>query len=127
MVCVVLAVLFWGVATLAIHFLPGSMTGPVSGTAGFIASIPVGWACVRLTRRAAQLSASEIPAACLLVVAVATCIDGAVLRFLPHLYAADEQTCRFAAAWLLWGYGVSGFVALAMGARDRAGVSLSTT
>ncbi len=126
-VCVALAVLFWVVATLAIHFLPGSITGPVSGNAGFIASIPVGWACVRLTRRAALLANAQIPAACLLVVAVATCLDGAVLRFLPHLYAADEQTCRLAAAWLLWGYGVSGFAALAMGARDKAGVSLSTT
>jgi len=127
MVCVSLAALFWVVATLVIHFLPGSITGPVSGTVGFITSIPVGWLCVRLTRRLAVLAASQIPAACLLIVAVATCLDGAALRFLPHVYAADEQTCRLAAAWLLWGYGVSGFAALATGARNGASVSLSTT
>jgi len=127
MVCVALAVLFWVVATLAIHFLPGSITGPLGGTVGFIASIPVGWACVRLMRRAALLSASQIPAGCLLIVGVGACIDGAALRFLPHLYATDEQTCRLAGALILWGYGVSGLAALVIGARNGAGVSLSTT
>ncbi len=120
-VCSALAVLFWVVATLAVHVSPGSITGPISGPAAFVISIPVGWLCVRLTRRAARLDASQIAAACLLVVAVATCIDGGALRYLPGLYAADERTCRLAAAWLLWGYGVSGFAALVMSAQDGAG------
>jgi hypothetical protein len=115
--CSALAILFWLVATLALHFWPGLISGSVNGPLAFITSIPIGWACIRLTRRVARLQASHLAAGCLLVVAITTCIDGAALRFLPHLYAADERTCRLAAAWLLWGYGVSGFAALLMGWR----------
>ena len=116
-VCSAIAVIFWVLATLVVHFCPGSITGPVGGTLAFATSIPVGWLCVRLIRRAAALQSCQIAAACLLVVAITTCIDGAALRFLPHVYAGDERTCRLAAAWLLWGYGVSGFAALVMGGR----------
>jgi hypothetical protein len=126
LVCVILAVFFWVAATLAVHFLPGSITGPVSGTIGFVTAIPVGWACIRLARRVALLLPSQIAAACLLIVAVSTSIDGAAIRFLPHLYAVDEQTCRLAAAWLLWGYGVSGFAALAMAARGPSAAGPET-
>jgi len=115
MLCSVLAVVFWAVATLAVHAWPGSITGPVSGPLAFAVSLPVGWGCVRLMRRVGRLQAPQLAAGCLLVVAITTCLDGAALRFLPHVYAADERTCRLVAAWLLWGYGISGFAALAMG------------
>ncbi len=116
-ICALLALAFWAVAALAIHAWPASFTDPVGGTAGFALSLPVGWLCVRLTRRCAKLSAAQLPAACLVVLAVAASVDGVALRYVPTVYSADDQTCRMAAALLLWGYGASAFAALVMARR----------
>ena len=120
-ICFVLALAFWLVAALALHFGPGVLTGPGLGTIAFVAALPIGWLFVRLTRRVAGLQNAQISAACVVILAVTASIDGLVLRFLPAVYAADEQTCRLAAALLLWGYGVSAFAAFVMALRPGAG------
>ncbi len=116
-ICIALALAFWLVAALAIHFGPGVLTGPGLGTIAFVAAIPIGWLFVRLTRRVAGLQNAQISAACVVILAVTASMDGVVLRFVPAVYAADEQTCRLAAALLLWGYGVSAFAAFLMALR----------
>jgi hypothetical protein len=116
-ICCGLALAFWLVAALAIHFGPGMLTGPQLGTIVFVAALPIGWLSVRLTRRAAGLQTAQIPSACVIILAVTASIDGVVLRFLPAVYAADERTCRLAAALLLWGYGASAFAACVMALR----------
>ncbi len=39
-------------------------------------------------------------------------LDGVALRWFPTIYTADDHVGRFGAAWLLWGYGISAWIAL---------------
>lgn len=123
-ICFGVALGFWLVAALAIHFGPGMLTDSQLGTIVFVAALPIGWLSIRLTRRVAGLQNTQIPSACVLILAVTASLDGVVLRFLPAVYAADERTCRLAAALLLWGYGVSALAACVMALRP-GGTALS--
>ena len=112
------AVLFWIVATAWIRFFPTAITDPLRGGLGFLFSIPVCWLCVRFGRRVAGLSSAQLVPGTALVVAVATLIDAAALRWAHGLYApaaaAGDPLFRLGAAWLLWGYGLSLGIALLM-------------
>jgi hypothetical protein len=108
------AVLFWIAATAFIRFLPAMVIDPLQGSLGFLTSIPVCWLCVRFGRRVAGLSAAQLVPGTALVVAVATLIDGAALRWAHRLYSDNDAVCRLGAAWLLWGYGISLGIALLM-------------
>ncbi len=119
--CTALAAAFWGVAALAIRWTGHVFADAAAGVITFAASLPAGWFCIWLMRRVAQLSALQIAPACLVALGVAGSIDGLALRFAPRLYAADDLTCRLAAAWLLWGYGVAAITALLMARRPAAG------
>jgi hypothetical protein len=39
-------------------------------------------------------------------------IDAVALLWFSWVYGTDEKTMRLAAAWLLWGYGISLVIAL---------------
>ena len=106
-VCGAIACGLWMVATLGIRLFPASLTDPLLGAVGFALSVPIGWLCVRLTVRVAQLAPDQILAGIMVVLGDAMLIDGVALRWFHGLYSADEQICRLGAAWLLWGYGAS--------------------
>jgi hypothetical protein len=106
-VLIILGAVFWALAAAQIRWLPGSITGPVSGVISFVASVPVGWLSVRVTRRCASLSLEQLPAGILLSGGIAMLIDGAVLHWSPQVYGHVETGVRLGAAWLLWGYGVA--------------------
>ena len=110
----VMAVLFWVAALAWIRFFPDQIVDPLRGDLGFLASIPVCWLCILVARRGAALGPAQLVPGTAVVVAVATLIDAAALRWLPALYSGDEQVCRLGAAWLLWGYGLSLGIALLM-------------
>ncbi|MCQ8278257.1 hypothetical protein NFI95_07320 [Acetobacteraceae bacterium KSS8] len=112
---VVVAILFWAVATASIRWVPGSLTGPLRGGVLFVTSVPICWGCIRLVRWLARLRPDQVLAATTLVVGVATLIDAAVLRWAPFLYGTDEHVLRLGASWLLWGYGVTLLLALLKG------------
>lgn len=111
-ICTSLAVSFWLLATLYIRFMPVFVTDPLRGDIGFITSIPVCWLCIWLAIRLARLEPQQILAGCMLVLADAMLIDGIALRWFHAVYTTDERTARLGAAWLLWGYGVSAWIAL---------------
>jgi hypothetical protein len=117
--CGCLAIAFWIVATLYIRLLPSSLLDPLQGTLGFALGIPIGWLCIRLTCRVARLAPSQILPGCMVVLACTTLIDGAALRWFPTLYASDEHTGRLAAAWLLWGYGVTAALVVVVAGRRQ--------
>jgi hypothetical protein len=114
LVLIALSVLFWGLATLYIHFLPGAFTNPVQGAIGFITTLPIAWLSVLLTRSVARLSASQLLPGVGIVGALAMMIDGIALKWFPAVYSGDQIILRLGAAWLLWGYGVSLCVAILM-------------
>jgi hypothetical protein len=115
-------VLLWALATAAIRYFPASFTDPVAGDIGFATSIPVCWLCVRGARRWAGLGREQLVAGTAFVVGLAMLIDASALRWAHAVYSTDDagSIFRLGSAWLLWGYGVSLAIALAM-ARDRSG------
>ena len=77
----------------------------LGGDFGFLLSVPVAWICVRICRRLAGLSGSQlVPGVTLLVVAAAL-LHAVALRWAPGLYRGDEAG-RLGGAWLLWIYGL---------------------
>jgi hypothetical protein len=112
-------VLLWVLATAAIRYFPGSFTNSVAGNIGFVASIPIGWVCVRAARRWAELAREQLVAGTAFVVALAMLIDASALRWMHAVYSTDDagSIFRLGSAWLLWGYGVSLAIALAMARR----------
>jgi len=108
------AILFWIVATAAIRFFPGAFVEPLRGDLAFATSIPVCWLCVVAVRRWAGLAREQLVAGVAFVVALAMLIDGSALRWAYQVYGDGGEVYRLGAAWLLWGYGVSLAIALAM-------------
>ncbi len=117
-----LAVLFWVAATAFLRVFPVATTDPVMGSIGFITSIPVCWLCVNAGRRWAGLARDQLIAGTAFVVAVAMLIDATALRWAHLVYgnASLPDFFRLGSAWLLWGYGVSLLIALAITGRRTA-------
>ncbi|GBQ69087.1 hypothetical protein AA103196_2125 [Ameyamaea chiangmaiensis NBRC 103196] len=111
LICTLIAVFFWAIATASVHVSPDALAG-WQGDVGFVVSIPICMACIALVRRCAALTAAQLPSATLIVLGIAMLCDATALRWAPTLYATDEHICRLAGAWLLWGYGVSAMWAL---------------
>ena len=116
-VCAVLAGAFWGVATLIIRLDPGAVSDGLRGDLGFVTSVPASWFCVWLTCRLAKLEPPQVLAGCMVVLGDAMLIDGVALRWFHSVYGAGDHVARTGAAWLLWGYGLSAWVALAIAER----------
>ena len=110
------AAALWGAATAWMRFFPAAITDPLMGDLGYVVSVPVGWLCVRGARRLAGLAREQLVAGTAVVVGFATLIDGAALRWMHPVYGRDGtgDLFRLGSAWLLWGYGASLMVALAM-------------
>ena len=109
-----LSVALWIAATLYIRLLPNALINPFQGSIGFITTFPVAWLSVWLIKVVGRLSAGELLFGVAVVGASAMMIDGAALRWFPSVYGVDPVALRLGAAWLLWGYGMSLAVALAM-------------
>ncbi|MBO1358757.1 DUF5367 family protein [Acetobacter sacchari] len=122
-ICIALALLFWGLATTYLHYLPGSLTG-WRGDVGFLTSVPVALYCIWAVRRYAGLTREQLPSGALVVLGVAMLCDATALRWFSSLYSTDDRVCRVASAWLLWGYGVSALGALFFAWRRQADATL---
>jgi hypothetical protein len=116
---VTVGAIFWILATLYIHFLPGAFTNPVQGAIGFITTLPIAWLSVLLTKWVGRLSAEQLLLGVGIVGAFAMMIDGIALRWFPVAYSGDPLTLRLGAAWLLWGYGVSLCIAILMSVHEK--------
>lgn len=113
-ICNLLAVIFWASATLCIKFYPVAVNAGTHGNVTFLISLPVSWFSIWLTCRLARLEPHQILAGCLVVIGSAMMIDGVALRWFPNVYAANDTLTRYGAAWLLWGYGLGAWIALAV-------------
>jgi hypothetical protein len=111
---VALSLGFWVLATLYIRLLPNALTNPVQGSLGFVTTLPVAWLSVWLTKASARLATNQLLFGVTVVGATAMMIDGVALRWFSGLYGSDPLAVRLGAAWLLWGYGTSMAIALAM-------------
>ncbi len=116
-ICGSLAVAFWGLATLCIRFDPAAVTTGLRGDLAFALSIPVCWLSIRLTCRMARLQPDQILAGCMLVLGEAMLIDGIALRWFAFVYGVNDEVARTGAAWLLWGYGLSAWIAFVLAQR----------
>jgi hypothetical protein len=107
----------WLLATLYIHWLPNVFLSPTRSALGFVTTLPIAWLSVVAIRYIARLTPQQLLAGVGVVGAIAMMVDGIVLRFLPQVYSQDPSVFRPASAWLLWGYGVSLAIAVAMSLR----------
>jgi len=105
---------FWVLATLYIRLLPNALINANQGSLGFVATLPVAWLSVRLTKVIGRLAPNQLLFGVTVVGAIAMMIDGVALRWFSGVYGSDPRAVRLGAAWLLWGYGVSMAIALAM-------------
>jgi hypothetical protein len=111
---VVIALAMWGLATLYIYWLPSAFMSPIRSAIGFLTTLPIAWFSVLTIRYVAGLEPEQLLTGVGVVGAIAMMIDGVALCFLPQVYAQDPAVFRPASAWLLWGYGLSLAIALAM-------------
>jgi hypothetical protein len=99
------ATLLWFAAALFIRWIPIAYFGRGALTILlFIAAIPVGWATVWATRRAARLKREQLLGGVALGCAIAVLLDGIALTW-TQLYGHAGDDLVPAAAWLLWGIG----------------------
>lgn len=114
-----LSLVLWVAAALYIRLMPEALTSPLWGAVGFVTTFPLAWASVLLTRRVGSLTSGQFLAGVAIVGGIAMMIDGIALRWYPTVYGSDPTMYRFAAAWLLWGYGVSLGIAVIMDASQN--------
>ena len=116
-VCTLLAGAFWVLATLVIRLDPGAVADGLRGDLGFVSSLPASWLCVWLVCRLAKLEPQQVLAGCLVVLGDDMLIDGVALRWFHSVYGAGDPVARTGGAWLLWGYGLSAWIAFVVAAR----------
>lgn len=106
-ILILLGAIFWVAATAYIRLLPSALVDPVQGPVGFLATFPIAWASVWLTKVIGKLKPAQLVPGVAVVCAFAMMVDGAALRWFPSVYALNDLVLRLGAAWLLWGYGLS--------------------
>ncbi|MBB6250954.1 hypothetical protein [Nitrospirillum iridis] len=121
-----LGIVFWAAALAWVRAIPMALTDPAWNILNFAGAVSVAWTCVLLIRRVAGLAPDQLMAGMGLVGAVAMTLDGAVLNWAPRMYGPDDTVTRLAAGWLLWGYGLSLAIALAMARAGRRRPSAAT-
>ena len=125
-VCVALAVVYWALAVLGIRLDHAAIAPGLRGDLTFITSIAASWLCVWLVCRLAKLKPHQILAGTLVVLGDAMMIDAVALRWFPFVYGVDDHLARTGSAWLLWGYGISAWIALLIAERRQRHVKQST-
>ena len=116
-VCAALAIAYWALAALSIRLDPAAVAPGLRGDLTFVTSIAASWLCVWLVCRLAKLEPHQILAGTMVVLGDAMMIDAVALRWFPSVYGTDDQLIRTDSAWLLWGYGISAWIALVLARR----------
>ncbi|BAY50688.1 hypothetical protein SAMD00079811_83190 (plasmid) [Scytonema sp. HK-05] len=106
---VILGIAFWFEALLFIRF--GGEMLFVSDNPWllflFVSSIPVAWVLVRVIAVVGKVSGEDLLSAVVLAALTAMLLDGIALTWLQGWYGLGQTNLLLAAAWLLWGVGVS--------------------
>jgi hypothetical protein len=102
---VLYGVIFWFVAAMVVHFFPSLFDASAAQAALYAASIPIAWACTRVTALAAGVPRGRVLAPTVVATITATFLDGIAMTWTPELYADVSSTTQYGAAWILWGVG----------------------
>ncbi len=73
----------------------------------FISSIPIAWVLVKIGATIGKVEGEDILTATVLMALTAVLLDGIALTWLQNWYGLEPTRLLLAAAWLLWGVGVS--------------------
>jgi hypothetical protein len=105
----ILGAVFWFEALLCIRF--GGETLFVNGNPWllllFAASIPVAGVLVKVSAVVGKIDREDLFSAVAIMVLTATLLDGVALTWFQGWYGLTPAGLLLAAAWLLWGIGVS--------------------
>lgn len=106
---VLLGMTFWLEALLFIRFEGGALF-----TAGnpwllllFGACLPIAWVLVKISVAVGKIDRGDLLSAMTIVALTATLMDGIALTWFPGWYSLAQAGLLLAAAWLLWGVGIS--------------------
>jgi Family of unknown function (DUF5367) len=113
---IILGITFWFEALLFIRF--GGQSLFVNGNPWllllFVCSIPVAWLLVKVIAVVGKVDGNDLLRAVVIVALTAMLLDGIALTWCPDWYSLAPAGLLLAAAWLLWGVGVSFALALAL-------------
>ncbi|PSB56168.1 DUF5367 family protein [Chamaesiphon polymorphus] len=73
----------------------------------FVASIPIAWALVKISAVVGKIDGEELLSAVAIMALTALLLDGVGLTWFQGWYGLGQAELLLAAAWLLWGVGVS--------------------
>ncbi len=116
---VTLGAIFWFEALLFIRF--GGAALFVNGNPWllflFVASIPVAWFSVKISAIVGKIDGDDLLSAVVIMAVTATLLDGMALTWFQSWYGLSQEGLLLAAAWLLWGVGISLALAKPLGTR----------
>ncbi len=108
-----LGVFFWFLALVFIR-----IAGPTLFVNGnpvlfvlFAVSVPVAWALIKFSAAVGKVQGRALFSAVAIMCLTALMLDGVAITWLPSAYGLPATSLVLAAAWLLWGIGVSLLVA----------------
>jgi hypothetical protein len=106
---VLLGTLFWFEALLFIRFEGTSLfvNGNPLLLSLFGATIPISWISVKVSEIVTKVQGDELLNAVAIMVITAASLDGIALTWCPGWYGLAPAGLSIAAAWLLWGVGLS--------------------
>lgn len=106
---IILGALFWLEALLFIRFGGASLfiNGNLWLLLLFVASIPVAGVLVKFSAVVGKVEGEELLKAVAIMALTATLLDGVALTWFQAWYGLTPAGLLLAAAWLLWGVGVS--------------------
>jgi Family of unknown function (DUF5367) len=90
----------WGGASLFVNDNPWLVLW-------FIASIPIAWCLVTASAFVSKVSDDDLLTAVVIMALTASSLDGVALTWFPDWYGLAPAELLLAAAWLLWGVGLS--------------------
>jgi hypothetical protein len=104
-----LGVVFWFEALLFIRF--GGESLFVNGNPWllllFAASIPIAWVLIKISTVVGKIERESVLTAVAIMALTALLLDGVALTWFQSWYGLAQTGLLLAAAWLLWGVGIS--------------------
>jgi Family of unknown function (DUF5367) len=106
---VMLGIIFWFEALLFIRFEGESLF--VNGNPWllllFVSSIPIAWISIEISAIIGKIDGKDLLNAVAIMALTALLLDGIALTWFQNWYGLTQTGLLLAAAWLLWGVGIS--------------------
>jgi Family of unknown function (DUF5367) len=116
---VILGAIFWFEALLFIRLEGAALF--VNGNPWlvflFVTSIPVVWILVKIGAVVGKIDGDDLLSAVAIMAVTGTLLDGMALTWFQSWYGLSQAGLLLAAAWLLWGVGISLALAKPLGTR----------